>query len=110
MKTSAGLAPGLTVRQPTPLGEVLGVGRRAHLGQQVGLALRGKEDLKRTEFAQRAGGGPATDPALVLAQAAKEAFQAQIVGGESRDVVAEEHLGAPGPPETPPRRQEGRVG
>ena len=36
-------------------------------------------------LAQRAGGGPATDPALVLAQAAKEAFQAQIVGRQSRD-------------------------
>ena len=110
MKTSAGLAPGLAARQPPPLGEILCVGHGAHLGQQIGLALRGKKDLERTERAERAGGGPPADPALVLAQAAKEVLQTQIVGGESRDIVAEEQLGAPGPPETPPRRQEGRVG
>jgi len=48
METAAGLAPGLAVGQPPPLGEILCVGHGAHLGQHVGLALCGKENLKRS--------------------------------------------------------------
>jgi len=98
VQAPAVLASGLSLSQAAAVGAILCVGDRADLGEQLLLVVCGEEDLKLPQIAQRAGGGDATDAALVPPQGAEEPFKLQIIGRQSRDVVAGEQLRSPGAP------------
>ncbi len=109
VQAPAVLAAGLSLSQTAAVSPVVRVGHRAQLGEQVRLTVRGEEDLELPQMTQWAGGRNATDAALVPPQGAEEPFKLQIIGRQSRNVVAIEQLGSPGAPQTLPGTEEGAL-
>lgn len=97
------LASLLALRHLPPLGLIGGTGHAAQGGEQLVFALGGKEHLPLSQGLEGCGGSDPTDTALVPAQAAKQALQAQIVRREARDSRTMEQVGTPFWPQTAPR-------
>ena len=64
----------------------------AQLGQELILACGQEADLKLAKIAQRLGGFPSADAALMAAQAPKQALELEVVGRQTRDLKAVEEI------------------